>query len=88
LAASLTEPFALLIADVNEAPLGPLEAIRAARSAGARVLAFGSHVDERALQAARDAGADLVVPRSAVAGGLAALIDSLLTASRSSRSNG
>lgn len=31
---------------------------------GARIIAFGSHVDENALTAARDAGIDEVLPRS------------------------
>jgi hypothetical protein len=31
---------------------------------GARVVAFGAHVDEDALAAARDAGADVALPRS------------------------
>lgn len=43
-----------------------LEAIRSARKsrADAKVIAFGSHVDQEALQSAADAGADQVMTRS------------------------
>jgi hypothetical protein len=40
--------------------------VRAVRTAapGAQIVAFGPHVDDEALAAARDAGADDVMPRS------------------------
>lgn len=45
---------------------GALDAIAALREAGssATIIAFGSHVETAALQAARDAGADRVMARS------------------------
>lgn len=45
---------------------GALEAIAALRQGGASstIIAFGSHVETAALQAARDAGADRVMARS------------------------
>lgn len=75
--AAMAGPFDLLIADLNDSRLGPMEAIRAAKARSARVLAFGSHVDEGSLAAGRAAGADLVVPRSALANQLPALIQTL-----------
>jgi hypothetical protein len=42
-----------------------IKAWKAALPAEAVLIAYGSHVDVPALQAARDAGCDLVLPRSA-----------------------
>jgi len=42
-----------------------IRAWKAALPADAVLIAYGSHVDVPALQAARDAGCDLVLPRSA-----------------------
>lgn len=43
--------------------LGLPGALDAATASGARVIAYGSHVDERTLEAARSAGAE-AIPRS------------------------
>ena len=68
---------AALICDLGASRLDPIGAIRRAKAAGAAVLAFGSHVDRDALQAAREAGADIVVPRSTFAASLPELIGEL-----------
>ncbi len=44
----------------------------------AKLLGFGSHEQPEALRAARRAGFDRVVARSAIAGGVAALVDDLM----------
>jgi CheY-like chemotaxis protein len=41
-----------------------LEELRSACPSGARVIAYGSHVDTETLRAARQAGCDPVLPRS------------------------
>ena len=66
-----------MIADLGDRELDPIGAIRAAASKGIPVLAFGSHVDEAALEAAREAGASRVVPRSVFASRLPELIAEL-----------
>ena len=43
---------------------GALDAVRALAQGGAEVIAFGSHVDEAAFAAARDAGARETIPNS------------------------
>ena len=70
-------PASILIIDLGESRFEPIGVIGAARARGIRVLAFGSHVDAAGLQAAREAGADRVVPRSAFASGHAGLIEEL-----------
>ena len=67
-----------LIVDLDAAALSPIEAIRAAKVRAVPVLAYGSHVDEARMDEARSAGADLVVPRSAVASRLGDLVSGLL----------
>lgn len=64
----------LILVDLH-AP-GALEAIQALRDAGsaATIVAFGSHVETDALQAARAAGADRVMARSAFVRDLPALV--------------
>jgi DNA-binding NarL/FixJ family response regulator len=47
-----------------------LTGLREACPAMPRVVAYGSHVNKELLQAARDAGCDLVMPRSKFANGL------------------
>ena len=51
-----------------------VNAVKAAKRAGARVLAFGSHKNIDAMQAARAAGCDEVVARSRMAGELPNLL--------------
>jgi DNA-binding NarL/FixJ family response regulator len=68
----------IAVVDVHAAGIDALAAIRAATSAGARVLAFGRHTEPAALRAARDAGAVKVVPRSELAEHLPALLQNLL----------
>src|SRR5262245_21951525 len=66
----------LFIVDLGE-PWDPVEAIRRARAKGIPVLAFGRHTDVETLDAARQAGADRVVPRSAFAASLPDLVREL-----------
>jgi len=70
----------LVIFDLNSATLEPIETIAAMKRDGAlksiRTLGFVSHVDTARIQAARAAGADDVMARSAFAGQLG---DILLT---------
>jgi CheY-like chemotaxis protein len=70
----------MAIFDLNSATLAPIETIAAMKQdpalASIRTLGFVSHVDTARLQAARSAGADDVMARSAFAGQLA---DILLT---------
>jgi DNA-binding response OmpR family regulator len=54
-----------VIVDLNVAGVDPLAAIREAKAAGARVVAFLSHVQADLAVAAREAGADQVMARSA-----------------------
>ena len=75
---TLSGPVALLIADLQEARLEPMDAIRRAKAKGAAVLAYGSHVDAGALEAGRQAGADTVVPRSVFSSQLPELIRGLV----------
>lgn len=72
------DPPAAAIVDLHIAGIDAADAIRRAKSAGARVLAFGRHTEPATLRAARDAGADTVVPRSTLAEDLPALMASLL----------
>jgi DNA-binding NarL/FixJ family response regulator len=66
----------LLLVDLDLAGADPLEAIRMAHAGvpQLRIVAFGSHVQAELLRAARDAGADPVLPRSA----FVACLDELL----------
>ena len=68
---------ALVVIDLHESSGDPIPVISAAKAAGSRVLAFGRHTDARALRAARDAGADRVVPRSQLVEELPALVAEL-----------
>lgn len=72
---------ALVIVDLHERAIEPATVIRDAKAAGARVLAFGRHTEPQTLRAAREAGADTVVPRSQLVEELGALISSLLDTS-------
>jgi CheY-like chemotaxis protein len=70
---SRESPPACVIVDLHTAG-GDLPALmaglREACPAMPRVVAYGSHVNKELLQAARDAGCDLVLPRSKFASGL------------------
>ena len=76
---------AVAVIDLHERALDPTAAITDAKAAGARVLAFGRHTEPATLRAARDAGADLVVPRSQLAEELPELLRSLLAAQENDR---
>jgi DNA-binding NarL/FixJ family response regulator len=71
---------ALVVVDLHEREGDALAAIRTAKAAGAPVLAFGRHTDAAALRAAREAGADVVVPRSQLVDELPDLIRKLTAA--------
>src|SRR5574338_1175471 len=68
----------LLLADLNSAKADPIATIRAIRSdpqlANVRILGFVSHVHVDVIRAAREAGADEVLPRSAFAANLPELL--------------
>lgn len=76
--AALAAGPALAVIDVDAAGIDTPSAIRAAKAAGAKVLAFGRHTEPQALRAARDAGADVVVARSQLAAELPELMQTLL----------
>ena len=78
LADALAARPAVAVIDLHERALDPTAAIIDAKAAGARVLAFGRHTEPATLRAARDAGADLVVPRSQLAEELPELLRSLM----------
>ncbi|HET7699201.1 MAG TPA: hypothetical protein VFK57_26005 [Vicinamibacterales bacterium] len=70
----------LVIIDLNSTKADPVVAIAALKQdpalAGTRTIGFASHVHVALIQAARGAGADEVMPRSAFAGNLAAILAS------------
>lgn len=70
---------AAVVVDVHETAFSASEAIGDARTAGARVLAFGRHTAPADLRAARDAGAEIVVPRSDLVEKLPQLLERLLS---------
>jgi DNA-binding NarL/FixJ family response regulator len=69
---------ALVIFDLNSGKTDPLDTIAALKAdpelAGIRTLGFASHVHTELIAAARQAGADQVLPRSAFAGNLAEIL--------------
>ena len=69
---------ALLIFDLNSAKTDPLATIAAIKAdpllAAIRTIGFASHVHTELIAAARQAGADQVLPRSAFAGNLADIL--------------
>jgi DNA-binding NarL/FixJ family response regulator len=75
-----TERPSLLLVDLNSANADPIATIRAIRSddqlSGLRILGFASHVHVDIIRAARDAGADEVLPRSAFAARLPEILAS------------
>ena len=68
------ESDALVVIDLETDGLDAESAVRLCRENDRRVIAFGSHVRADLLAAARDAGADEVLPRSALAARLPALL--------------
>ena len=69
---------ALVIFDLNSGKTDPIDTIAALKAdpelAGIRTLGFASHVHTELIAAARQAGADQVLPRSAFAGNLADIL--------------
>jgi DNA-binding NarL/FixJ family response regulator len=67
---------AVVVVDLDTHGADVVEALSAARRAdpAPRTIAYGSHVQANLLQAARDAGADEVMPRSRFAQRLAELL--------------
>jgi DNA-binding NarL/FixJ family response regulator len=72
----------VVVIDVHETAFSATDAIARATAANARVLAFGRHTAPVELRAARDAGAEMVVPRSDLAERLPELLDRLLAVPR------
>ena len=68
---------AVVVIDLKELNLDPIDAIARAKAARAAVLAFGPHTDAETLRAAGSAGADLAVPRSRFKAELGELLRSL-----------
>jgi DNA-binding NarL/FixJ family response regulator len=68
----------LVIIDLNSAKADPVATIAALKAdaglAGIRTIGFASHVHTDLIAAARNAGADQVLPRSAFAGNLAEIL--------------
>jgi DNA-binding NarL/FixJ family response regulator len=82
----------MAIFDLNSATLAPVETIAAMKQepalAGIHTLGFVSHVDTARIDAARGAGADDVLARSAFAGNLADILLADRSAQRGSVSGG
>jgi hypothetical protein len=72
LLAALGRGPALAVVDLHNPGLTIETVVPALRAAGVRVVGFGSHVDVARLKAARAAGCDEVLPRSAFFEGLEA----------------
>jgi DNA-binding NarL/FixJ family response regulator len=62
--AALSGGPALAVIDLHAAGFDALDAVRRAHAAAVPVLAFGRHTEPATLRAAREAGAQVVVPRS------------------------
>ena len=77
--AAQSRPFTAFVVDLNAGP-DVIKAIQTARSSATRpkLIAFGSHVQTDLLAAARDAGADDVMPRSRLSAELPALLSSIV----------
>ena len=67
----------LVIVNLAARRFDPLDAVRAAKAAGRKTLAFAGHVEAEKHAAARDAGADLVAANSSIALHLPALLKQL-----------
>jgi DNA-binding NarL/FixJ family response regulator len=76
--AALASQPEIVVINVQERGFDAGDAIARAKVAGARVLAFGQHTSPAELRAARQAGADLALPRSEIAERLPELIERLL----------
>jgi DNA-binding NarL/FixJ family response regulator len=74
---------AMVVVDLHAAGIDAITAITDAKATGAAVLAFGRHTEPATLRAARNAGADTVVPRSQLVAELAVLLAALLGAAGS-----
>lgn len=61
----------LIVVDLSKK--GVLDALPGIVASGTRLLAYGSHVDKKLLDAARDTGVDEVLPRSKFFSGLPAI---------------
>lgn len=77
------QPASLLIFDLDDPKFEALRLIRQARAeespfADAPILAFGSHVKAERLRLAREAGANLAVPKSRFMGDMHAILRKLL----------
>jgi hypothetical protein len=68
--------------DIHESAFPASTAIARANAAGIRVLAFGRHTSPAELRGARQAGAEIVVPRSELAERLPELLARLLSDSQ------
>jgi DNA-binding NarL/FixJ family response regulator len=75
--AAIAESPALVVVDLHADGIDTDATIRAAKDAGAAVLAFGRHTEPATLRAAREAGADTVVPRSTLVEEMPQIIRSL-----------
>lgn len=71
-------PASLLIVDLNTTLLDPYAAIRVAKeqAAGSQIVAYLSHVQVELAAAAKEAGADTVLPRSAFSAKLPEILQS------------
>ncbi|HYT65742.1 MAG TPA: response regulator [Vicinamibacterales bacterium] len=73
----------LVIIDLNSSKADPVQTIAALKAdpalGGIRAIGFASHVHVDLINAARQAGADQVLPRSAFAGNLAEILTSATT---------
>ncbi|HXK32669.1 MAG TPA: hypothetical protein VNM91_01485 [Dehalococcoidia bacterium] len=67
----------IAVIDLHATALDAIAQVRAAKGAGAAVLAYGRHTEPKLLRAARDAGADIVVPRSELVEELPQLVQRL-----------
>lgn len=70
LLAAVTRGPTLAVLDLHNPTLDVVAVVPALKAAGCRVVGYGSHVDAARLRAARQAGSDEVLPRSAFFDGL------------------
>ncbi|HEX8730388.1 MAG TPA: hypothetical protein VF739_17290 [Ktedonobacterales bacterium] len=72
------EPFAVTLVNISARGIDWAAAIRAARMAGAPVIAYGSHVETEAHAQARAAGATRVIANSKLAADLPGVVERVL----------